>query len=105
MAISFCFSASQRKTKKRSNLCDLCVSAVKHLTAQVATFERYHSTTLISFDTGYRSDLYLNRKIIGESEEKIEMLITHRFPMSEVQKAWELQITRQCGKVILDPWA
>ena len=44
-------------------------------------------------------------KIIGESEEKIEKLITHRFPMSEVQKAWELQITRQCGKVVLDPWA
>ena len=44
-------------------------------------------------------------RIIQESEAKIEQLITHKFPMSEVQKAWELQVTRNCGKVVLDPWA
>ena len=33
----------------------------------------------------------------------IDQLITHRFPLSDVQTAWELQATRECGKVILQP--
>ncbi len=44
-------------------------------------------------------------KVIQESSEKLDKLITHRFPMSKVQEAWELQITGNCGKVVLDPWA
>jgi L-iditol 2-dehydrogenase len=44
-------------------------------------------------------------KVIKESKAQIDKLITHSFPMSEVQKAWELQVTGNCGKVILDPWA
>jgi hypothetical protein len=32
------------------------------------------------------------------------MLITHRFPMSRVREAWELQLTGECGKVVLHPW-
>ena len=43
-------------------------------------------------------------KVIQESTEKIDTYITHRFPMSQVQDAWELQATGECGKVILDPW-
>ena len=50
-------------------------------------------------------DASLLMKIIRESEAKIDKLITHRFPMSKVQEAWELQVTRQCGKVVLNPWA
>ena len=34
----------------------------------------------------------------------IDRLITHVFPMSEIQKAFELQVTGQCGKVLLKPW-
>lgn len=34
----------------------------------------------------------------------LDRLITHRFPMSQVQQAWELQLTGNCGKVLLDPW-
>lgn len=30
--------------------------------------------------------------------------ITHSFPMSRVQEAFELQLTRECGKVLLCPW-
>jgi L-iditol 2-dehydrogenase len=30
--------------------------------------------------------------------------ITHRFPMSKVKDAWELQLTGQSGKVLLHPW-
>ncbi|MFC1718122.1 zinc-binding dehydrogenase [Candidatus Poribacteria bacterium] len=44
-------------------------------------------------------------KIIQESSEKLDKFITHKFPMSKVQEAWELQITGNCGKVVLDPWA
>ena len=36
---------------------------------------------------------------------QLDRLITHRFPMSRVQEAWELQLTGNCGKVLLDPWA
>lgn len=43
-------------------------------------------------------------QVIRESRPKLEKLITHRFPMSKVQDAWELQITGNCGKVILKPW-
>ena len=43
-------------------------------------------------------------KVIQESSEKLDKFITHSFPMSQVQKAWELQMTGNCGKVILYPW-
>jgi L-iditol 2-dehydrogenase len=44
-------------------------------------------------------------QVIRASTAPIDRLITHRFPMSRVQEAWELQITGNCGKVLLDPWA
>ncbi len=43
-------------------------------------------------------------QVIRENRKKIERLITHRLPMSRVQEAFELQLSGQCGKVILDPW-
>jgi len=50
------------------------------------------------------ADYPLLIKIIGESADKMGKFITHRFPMSDIQKAWELQVTKQCGKVVLNPW-
>ncbi len=44
-------------------------------------------------------------KIIKESAGQLDRFITHTFPMSQVQKAWELQITGECGKVVLYPWS
>jgi len=35
----------------------------------------------------------------------LDRFITHRFPLCDVQKAWELQLTGQSGKVILQPWS
>ncbi len=35
----------------------------------------------------------------------IDHLITHRFPLSDIQAAFECSISRQSGKIILDPWA
>ncbi|GIV16741.1 MAG: oxidoreductase [Armatimonadota bacterium] len=34
----------------------------------------------------------------------LDKMITHRFPLSQVQDAWELQLTGNCGKVLLYPW-
>ena len=44
-------------------------------------------------------------KVIQESGDKLDKYISHTYPMSQVQKAWELQATGACGKVVLDPWA
>lgn len=44
-------------------------------------------------------------RVIQDNTEKLEQLITHRFPMSRVQEAWELQLTGECAKIVLDPWA
>jgi len=43
-------------------------------------------------------------RIIAESPHKLDNLITHTFGMSRVADAFELQLTRQCGKVVLHPW-
>ena len=43
-------------------------------------------------------------KVMVASADKLDRLITHTFPMSRVQEAWELQVTGDCGKVVLDPW-
>lgn len=45
------------------------------------------------------------RETLRKAGPLLDVLITHRFPMSQVQEAWELQMAGQCGKVILDPWA
>jgi len=43
-------------------------------------------------------------QVIRASGGLIDKLITHTFPMSKVQEAWELQMTGNCGKVLLGPW-
>lgn len=34
----------------------------------------------------------------------VDLLITHRFPMSRIQEALEISSSQQSGKIILDPW-
>jgi threonine dehydrogenase-like Zn-dependent dehydrogenase len=41
---------------------------------------------------------------IRQSRAMLDQVITHTFPMREVKKAWELQMTGACGKIILHPW-
>ena len=43
-------------------------------------------------------------QVIQNSPEILDTFITHTFPMRDVQKAWELQATGECGKVVLHPW-
>ncbi len=44
-------------------------------------------------------------RVIAANSHKIDHLISHRFPLQEVQTAWETQVGGQCGKVLLKPWA
>lgn len=50
------------------------------------------------------TDTPLMMKLIGKSEALLDKMITHTFPMSRIQEAFELQLTGNCGKVILYPW-
>jgi threonine dehydrogenase-like Zn-dependent dehydrogenase len=40
---------------------------------------------------------------IRQARPLLDQLITHEFPLDQVQEAWELQRTGQCGKVLLLP--
>ena len=42
--------------------------------------------------------------MIGQIGPQLNKLISHRFPLSQVVDAWELQLTGQCAKVLLKPW-
>ncbi len=50
------------------------------------------------------ADMNLMMKMIAESAAQLHTQITHTFPLSRVSDAWELQISRECGKIILHPW-
>jgi L-iditol 2-dehydrogenase len=43
-------------------------------------------------------------RIVADSADKLDKLITHTFAMSKVQEAFELQLTGRCGKVVVHPW-
>lgn len=42
-------------------------------------------------------------QVIRASGAKIEELITHRLPLDRVQDAWAIQVTGECGKIVLYP--
>lgn len=44
-------------------------------------------------------------QVIRDVPEKLDRLITHTYPLEDVQEAFETQTTRECGKVVLEPWA
>ncbi len=44
-------------------------------------------------------------QVIRKCGHLLDRMITHRFPLSRVQEAWELQLTGNCGKVVLYPWS
>ena len=43
-------------------------------------------------------------QVIQSVSDQIDTFITHTFSMRDVQQAWELQATGECGKVVLHPW-
>ena len=44
-------------------------------------------------------------QMIIQVKAQLDTFITHAFPMRQIQEAWTLQCTHDCGKVVLDPWA
>jgi len=42
-------------------------------------------------------------KVIQESPV-VDKLISHVMPMSQIQEAFELSVSHQCAKIVLDPW-
>ena len=43
-------------------------------------------------------------RMIGRVGEKLDVAITHRFALDRIEEAWKLQMTGQCGKVIIKPF-
>ncbi len=43
-------------------------------------------------------------RVIAANPDKLDKLITHRFPLDRVADAWDLQATGLCAKVLLKPW-
>ncbi len=35
---------------------------------------------------------------------KLDELVSHHFPLAQIQQAWETQVTGECAKVLLKPW-
>ncbi len=42
-------------------------------------------------------------RVIREHGDLIDLQITHTFPLDEFEDAWKLQLTGDCGKVLLYP--
>jgi L-iditol 2-dehydrogenase len=51
-----------------------------------------------------RADTPRILQVIRRSKPALDRLITHTFPMHRLQDAFELQLTGNCGKVVLKPW-
>lgn len=43
-------------------------------------------------------------EVIEKSPGLIDKVITHKFPLEQIQEAFEMQLTGKCGKVLLYPW-
>lgn len=42
-------------------------------------------------------------RMISEVGDSLDKMITHHFPLSQIEDAWKLQMTGECGKVIINP--
>jgi hypothetical protein len=43
-------------------------------------------------------------RVLRATGPQLDLLISHRFPMSRVQDALALSATHESGKILLDPW-
>ena len=43
-------------------------------------------------------------RVACDCAEQLDRLITHVFPLGEVEEAWRVQESGECAKVILQPW-
>lgn len=49
------------------------------------------------------ADTPLMMRMIADVGDRLDVQITHRFPLDRTEEAWRLQETGQCGKVVLHP--
>lgn len=43
--------------------------------------------------------------MIQNIPETLDIFITHRFPLESISQAFDLQLSKECGKILLYPWA
>ena len=43
-------------------------------------------------------------RVVRDTRASLDQLISHTFPLSQIQQAWETQVSGNCAKVILKPW-
>ncbi|MFZ4664234.1 MAG: alcohol dehydrogenase, partial [Caldilineaceae bacterium] len=43
--------------------------------------------------------------LVAKVGPQLDKFVTQRFPLTQVQNAWELQLTGKSAKVLLKPWA
>jgi len=95
---------------------NLCINATRRR-GQVAFIGESDKLTLEVSNQLIRKGLILNGiwhynfydipklfEVVANNSEAIDKLITHKFPMENIEKAWELQEKRQCGKILIYPW-
>ena len=49
------------------------------------------------------SDTIRMMDMICDVTDELDKFISHRFPLNQIQQAWETQLSGECGKVILKP--
>jgi len=42
--------------------------------------------------------------LIANSGPQLDQFISHRYPLAQIQQAWETQASGQCAKVVIKPW-
>ncbi len=52
----------------------------------------------------YNLNLYSKVMAVIRHSPVIQHLVSHQFPMSQVQQALEVSASGQCAKILLDPW-
>ena len=43
--------------------------------------------------------------IIARNGKKLDRFITHVYPMDDIKRAWEKQVSGECAKVVVRPWS
>jgi L-iditol 2-dehydrogenase len=95
----------------------LAVDAVARLGSVVFLAEPGELTVNIDRDLVQRGvrllgSLDINRhaagrllKVIEAVPHQVDTYVTHRYPLSRIGEAFERQVTGECGKIVLHPWA
>ena len=97
-AAEFCIKASRRKAHVSlvGGSAEITVHGWKNIISQGLTIHGAWHWNLSARDRIFQ--------VIKASGHLIDKQITHTYPIDKVRDAWELQLTGDCGKVLLYPW-